>query len=76
MSETIDVDSKDGRAAALYLADPGSNPVVSMLQRALHLSVSAGRQTQLIMKRSQTLIVALLHWLDYKTLQLLLLLYF
>ena len=56
--------------------DPGSNPVVSMLQRALRLSVSAGRQTQLIMNRSwsRTLIVALLHWLDYKTLQLLLLL--
>ena len=67
-------DSTDGRAAALYPADPGSNPVVSMLQRALCLSVSAGRQTQLIMNRSwsQTLIVALLHWLDYKTLQLLL----
>ena len=69
-------DSTDGRAAALYPADPGSNPVVSMLQRALRLSVSAGRQTQLIMNRSwsRTLIVALLHWLDYKTLQLLLLL--
>ena len=69
-------DSTDGRVAALYPADPGSNPVVSMLQRALRLSVSAGRQTQLIMNRSwsQTLIVALLHWLDYKTLQLLLLL--
>ena len=66
-------DSTDGRAAALYPADPGSNPVVSMLQRALRLSVSAGRQTQLIMNRSwsRTLIVALLHWLDYKTLQLL-----
>ena len=58
----------------MYPADPGSNPVVSMLQRALRLSVSAGRQTQLIMNRSwsRTLIVALLHWLDYKTLQLLL----
>ena len=69
-------DSTDGRAVALYPADPGSNPVVSMLQRALRLSVSAGRQTQLIMNRSwsRTLIVALLHWLDYKTLQLLLLL--
>ena len=69
-------DSTDGRAAALYPADPGSNPVVSMLQRALRLSVSAGRQTQLIMNRSwsRTLIVALLHWLEYKTLQLLLLL--
>ena len=69
-------DSTDGRAAALYSGDPGSNPVVSMLQRALRMSVSAGRQTQLIMNRSwsQTLIVALLHWLDYKTLQLLLLL--
>ena len=57
----------------MYPADPGSNPVVSMLQRALRLSVSAGRQTQLIMNRSwsQTLIVALLHCLDYKTLQLL-----
>ena len=68
-------DSTDGRAAALYPADPGSNPVVSMLQRALRLSVSAGRQTQLIMNRSWSwaLIVALLHWLDYKTLQLLLL---
>ena len=68
-------DSTDGRAAALYPADPGSNPVVSMLQSALRLSVSAGRQTQLIMNRSwsQTLIVALVHWLDYKTLQLLLL---
>ena len=66
-------DSTDGRAAALNPADLGSNPVVSMLQRALRLSVSAGRQTQLIMNRSwsQTLIVALLHWLDYKTLQLL-----
>ena len=36
----------------MYPADPGSNPVVSMLQRALRLSVSAGRQTQLIMNRS------------------------
>ena len=27
-------DNTDGRAVALYLADPGSNPVVSMLQRA------------------------------------------
>ena len=70
-------DSTDGRAAALYQADPGSNPVVSMLQRALCLSVSAGRQTQLIMNRSwsRTLIVALLQWLDYKTLQLLLLVF-
>ena len=32
----------------MYPVDLGSNPVVSMLQRALHLSVSAGRQTQLI----------------------------
>ena len=41
-----------------------------------YISVSAGRQTQLIMNRSWswTLIVALLHSLDYKTLQLLLLL--
>ena len=71
-------DSTDGREAALHPADPGSNPVVSMLQHALRLSVSAGRQTQLIMNRSwsQTLIVALLHLLDYKTLQLLLLLLF
>ena len=69
-------DSTYGRVVALYPADPGSNPVISMLQRALRLSVSAGRQTQLIMNRSwsRTLIVALLHWLDYKTLQLLLLL--
>ena len=69
-------DSTDGRAAALYPADPGSNPFVSMLQSALHLSVSTGRQTQLIMNRSWswTLRVVLLHWLDYKTLQLLLLL--
>ena len=36
-------DSTDGRAVALYPADPGSNPVVSMLQRALWLSVSADR---------------------------------
>ena len=64
------LDSTDGRAAAMYPADPGSKPVISMLQRALRLSVSAGRQTQLIMNR--TLIVALLHRLDYKTLQLLL----
>ena len=41
-------DSTDGRAAALHPANPGSNPVVSMLQRALRLPVSAGRQTQLI----------------------------
>ena len=74
-NEFLRRDSTDGRAAALYPADPGSNPVVSMLQHALRLSVSAGRQTQLIMNRSwsRTLIVALLHWLDYKTLQLLLL---
>ena len=45
-------DSTDGKAAALYPVDPGSNPDISMLQRALRLSVSAGRQTQLIMKRS------------------------
>ena len=36
-------DSTDGSAVALYPADPGSNPVVSMLQRALWLSVSADR---------------------------------
>ena len=68
-------DSTDARAAALYPADPGSNPVISMLQRAIHLSVSASRQTQLIMNRSwsRTFVAALLHWLDYKTLQLLLL---
>ena len=64
--------------AALYPEDQGSNPVVSMRQRALCLSVSAGSQTQQIMNRSwsRTLIVALLHWLDHKTLQLLLLLKF
>ena len=37
-------DSTDGRAeVALYPEDPGSNPVISMLQRALWLSVSADR---------------------------------
>ena len=40
-------DSTDGRAAALNPADPGSNPVVPMLQRALRLSASAGRHPQL-----------------------------
>ena len=46
-----------------------------MLQRALWLSVSADDQIQLIMNRgwkSRTLIVALLQWLDCKTLKLLL----
>ena len=36
-------DSTDGRAVALYPADPGSNPVISMLQRALWLYVSPDR---------------------------------
>ena len=43
-----------------------------MLQHALWLSVSADDQIQLIMNRgwkSRTLIVALLQWLDYKTLK-------
>ena len=64
-------DSTDDRAIAFYLAYPGSNSVDSfMLQHALWLSVSADSQIQLIMNRgwkSRTLIVALLHWLDYKT---------
>ena len=33
ISEAMRRDSTDGRVAALYPSDPGSNPVVSMLQR-------------------------------------------
>ena len=66
-----------GEKNKLISGDPGfeTSRFLSMLQRALWLSVSADDQIQLIMNRgwkSRTLIVALLQWLDCKTLKLLL----